>query len=132
MAWSVRLGYPRANQFTLVAELDEELVGFVHVILEDDPTWGVLVDNLHVANGYARRGIGTRLMVLAAAELTRRGAHGFYLWVLAHNEAAQAFYRALGGRHVETILQGPLPGGGNTLSCRFAWPDSAVLLSASP
>ncbi|HVB09529.1 MAG TPA: GNAT family N-acetyltransferase [Bacillota bacterium] len=46
----------------VVAEDGGEVVGFVHVILHEDPTWGALLDNLHVRHDRARQGIGTALV----------------------------------------------------------------------
>ena len=46
--WTQRLREPEAGQFTIVAESAGLLAGFVHTILDADPVWGSLVDNLHV------------------------------------------------------------------------------------
>jgi hypothetical protein len=48
------------------AELDGELVWLAHTRLGDDARWGALLDNLHVAYGLKRPGIGTRLLELTA------------------------------------------------------------------
>lgn len=112
--WSMRLTAPSADHFTIVADQSETVVGFVHMILDEDPHWGALLDNLHVTHQLKRYGIGRRLLRLAAHELVRRRPidRRFYLWVLAQNTAAQAFYTACGGIKVETTLSGPFPGGG--------------------
>jgi ribosomal protein S18 acetylase RimI-like enzyme len=129
--WSARLTAPNADYFTIVADQSNAVVGFVHVILDEDPLWGALLDNLHVTHQLKRYGIGRRLLVEAARELVRRRPtdRRFYLRVLAQNTAAQAFYAACGGTRVETTLSGPFPGGGRALSHRMAWPDAAVLVS---
>ena len=103
----------------------------VHMILDEDPHWGTLLDNLHVTYGLKRHGIGRRRLTEAARELVQRrpADRRFYLWVLAKNTAAQAFYTVCGGTRVETTLSGPFPGGGRALSHRIAWPDAAVLVS---
>src|SRR5437879_977376 len=36
---------------TIVAELDGVVIGFAHTVVDDDPQWGSLGDNLHVAHG---------------------------------------------------------------------------------
>ena len=36
----------------------DELAGFVHIVFDDDPKWGALIDNLHVASAHKRRGVG--------------------------------------------------------------------------
>ena len=101
---------------------------------EQHDTWGALLDNLHVASGLKRRGIGSRLLALTAqAVIDRPPPTGLYLWVLEQNADAQAFYRARGGRCVERDLV-PAPGGvqsrlkGSPAGLRYAWPDPGVLL----
>jgi hypothetical protein len=134
--WTGRLDAPDAGARTIVAELDGELVGFAHTQLGDDARWGALLDNLHVAYGRKRLGLGTRLMALSArAVLDSSPASGLYLWVLEQNADARAFYTARGGRGVETGAVSP-PGGdpsrlnGSPKSLRFFWPDPSTLLSA--
>src|SRR3954466_4329007 len=56
--WSARLATP-ANSHTVVAEDDDRLVGFIHVVFDQDPRWGSLVDNLHVVHDRHRAGVGT-------------------------------------------------------------------------
>src|SRR6516165_4508016 len=115
--WHARLMAPSAAHFTVGAFQSDAVVGFVHMILDEDPHWGTLLDNLHVTYGLKRHGIGRRLLTEAARELVQRcpADRRFYLWVLAQNTAAQAFYAACGGARVETTLSGPFPGGGRAL-----------------
>nr|MDQ6922359.1 GNAT family N-acetyltransferase [Candidatus Dormibacteraeota bacterium] len=96
--------------------------------------WGALLDNLHVAHGHKRRGIGSRLLALTAqAVLERVDSTGLYLWVLESNIDAQAFYQACGGRCVGRAPVAP-PGGiasrlvGSPAELRYAWPEPTVLL----
>ena len=129
--WHARLTAPSAAHFTIGAFQSDALVGFVHMILDEDPHWGTLLDNLHVTYRLKRHGIGRRLLTEAARELVQRcpANSRFYLWVLDQNTAAQAFYAACGGIRVETTLCGPFPCGGRALGHRIAWPDAAVLAS---
>ncbi len=122
--WIDRLSRPAADRHTVVAGLDGAVVGFAHVILDADPVWGAYLDALHVRHDLKRQGIGARLLAeTARAVARRRPSAGLYLWVLEQNAAAQAFYRAQGGRGVERELSGPFPGGGYAYSLRYAWPD---------
>jgi ribosomal protein S18 acetylase RimI-like enzyme len=130
--WSSRLASP-ADSRTVIAEDDAGLVGFVHVVLEDDDRWGSLIDNLHVAHDRQRTGVGSALLTRAAEAVAERPTgKSMYLWVLAQNTAAQQFYRALGGTSVERALVSP-PGGvparlsGAPNKLRFAWPDASSL-----
>jgi GNAT superfamily N-acetyltransferase len=69
--WSARLA-PPANSETVVAEHDNRFVGFIHVVFDDDPRWGSLVDNLHVAHDRQGTGIGTQLLGRAAGAVAER------------------------------------------------------------
>ena len=131
--WRARLMEAAEDRCTVVAACDGSLAGFAHVLLDADPTWGALLDNLHVTHTLKRRGIGARLMAEAAGAVLRlRPSSGLYLWVLEQNRAGQAFYEALGGRCVELGVVPP-PGGepsrlSGAPSClRYVWPDPSVL-----
>lgn len=132
--WTDRLNHSDGNRFTLLAERENRPVGFVHVLLDADPTWGSLIDNLHVTSLLQRNGIGTRLLDAAARRVIRRrrGAP-IFLWVLEQNRAAQAFYVSRGGTLCSRELVEP-PGGdsrnlaGTPMGIRVAWPDPAFLL----
>jgi ribosomal protein S18 acetylase RimI-like enzyme len=132
--WTSRLHHRDEDSFTIVAEYAGSLAGFVHTVLDADPVWGALVDNLHVAHGLQRGGLGTRLMGEAAQTVTEhRPGASLYLWVLAQNVAAQAFYHAKGGVCVDRELV-QAPGGdpaqlnGAPLKLRYAWSDPSILL----
>jgi ribosomal protein S18 acetylase RimI-like enzyme len=134
--WTERLSGQDPRARTIVAELGGDVVGLAHTQLGEDLQWGALLDNLHVASGLKRMGVGTRLMALTAqAVLDSAPSSGLYLWVLEQNTAARAFYTARGGSCVETSLVSP-PGGdparlnGSPRSLRFAWPDPSRLLPA--
>jgi ribosomal protein S18 acetylase RimI-like enzyme len=110
----------RSSTATFVAEDDTSedgtsgdgngVVGFVHVVLDDDERWGSLVDNLHVTSGRRHAGIGTALHAAAVdAVLARAAQPRLYLWVLEQNVAAQRFYRSRGGVYVETVRVGGDP-----------------------
>src|SRR5207247_1295786 len=93
--WTERLMKPHPGRFTIVAEHGGTVVGFAHTVVDDDPDWGALLDNLHVSNVLKGSGIGSRLMAETARNLVRSTPHsGLYLWVLEQNTAAQAFYAA--------------------------------------
>jgi ribosomal protein S18 acetylase RimI-like enzyme len=132
--WGGRLSDPGPHSCTIVAEDGGALAGFAHTALDEDGTWGALLDNLHVAYTHQRAGIGSKLLVLSAGTVVRqRPRSGLYLWVLEQNRAAQTFYAALGGERVERDVVEP-PGGdpsrlnGIPVKLRYAWPDPAALL----
>ena len=63
--WSARLA-AASHSLTVVAEDGSALVGFGHVVFDDDERWGSLLDNLHVVHERRHAGIGTALMTHAA------------------------------------------------------------------
>ncbi|MGW6197776.1 GNAT family N-acetyltransferase [Kribbella sp. NPDC055110] len=126
--WAKRLA-ARERTRTTVAEYDGELIGLAHVVFDADPTYGALVDNLHVRAPLKRQGIGTRLLALTAETVLETG---IYLWVLEQNTAAQGFYEARGGIKGDR-QEVPPPGGeprrlnGRPKCFRYYWPDPATL-----
>src|SRR5436853_6118249 len=80
--WTERLRSADPHRCTILAE-DGGLIGFANTFLDSDPEWGALLDNLHVAAGHRRGGIGSRLLALTGeAVAERRPGSGLYLWVL--------------------------------------------------
>ncbi|HYZ53358.1 MAG TPA: GNAT family N-acetyltransferase [Streptosporangiaceae bacterium] len=132
--WAERLSTPLSQARTILAERGGEVVGLVHTLLGEDPTWGAFLDNLHVRHGLKRQGIGTRLLALTGqAVLDWSPSSGLYLWVLEQNSDARAFYAARGGICVERD-DVPPPGGdparlnGKPMGLRYAWRDASTLL----
>lgn len=130
--WSSRLATPTSSR-TVVAEDVTGLVGFVHVVFDDDDRWGSLIDNLHVTHDRQRAGIGSALLTRAVEAVAERATgKSLYLWVLEQNIAAQRFYRAFGGTCAEKAIVSP-PGGvparlnGSPNKLRFTWPDISLL-----
>lgn len=122
--WSGRAAtaIPDAAQWHLVlAEAAGELAGFVCVNATEEREHGVLLDNLHVAKAFRRRGIARKLVGYAAAFV----AQGFpgepmHLTCLSTNKVARPFYEALGGE----LRDGPVwrPEGGTPTPCvRYVW-----------
>jgi GNAT superfamily N-acetyltransferase len=132
--WAQRLSVDDGSTITLLAEDGGAFMGFVHVVYDEDPRWGSLVDNLHVVWSRKRSGIGRRLLSAAGGAVLEHGDGGVYLWVLEQNTAAQAFYEARGGRRADRRLVPP-PGGhaerlsGAPVGLRYVWADPATLIA---
>lgn len=97
LVWTERLAVQDGTTVTFMAEGAGEVVGFIHLVFDEDRQWGSLVDNLHVVWARKRAGIGTLLMAEAAAAVLDHGGVGLHLWVLEQNEPAQAFYSSRSG-----------------------------------
>ncbi|MBM7788102.1 GNAT family N-acetyltransferase [Tenggerimyces flavus] len=127
--WAGRLGEP-SGTVTVVAEDARGFAGFVHVMLDHDPVYGSLLDNLHVAHDRQRSGIGRALIVRAAEGVVARAARPtFYLWVLEQNTRAQAFYQAQGGQLAgrEAVNSQPKDRlNGDPYGLRVVWPDARM------
>jgi len=131
--WTARLSEPDPRRCTILA-VDGGVVGFANTFFDDDPTWGALLDNLHVAERHRRQGMGSCLLALTAeAVLAQRETAGLYLWVLEQNVDAQAFYESLGARR-EGREPVSAPGGiasrivGSPKKLRYAWQEPSVLI----
>ena len=93
---------------TVAAEDDTRLVGFVHVVFDDDDRWGSLIGNLHITQDRRRTGIGTALLTVPAEAAAERATDkSTHLWVLEQNPAAQQLYRAFGGTCIENAMVSP-------------------------
>lgn len=70
--WTDRLAEPDPGSQTLLAEQAGRLLGFACTVFDDDPSWGALLDNLHVISGSKRQGIGSGLLALTARAVLDR------------------------------------------------------------
>ncbi len=127
--WHERFTRPAPNQYIVVAEEHSEIAGFACVFGADDPQWGTLLDNFHVAQAVRRRGVGALLMGAVASWCLRAHADlGIHLWVLQSNIAAQTFYQRLGARNAESSVW-QSPDGGAVPEFRFVWLNAEALLA---
>jgi len=119
--WEERLATPAPNQYVVLAEEDDLLLGFACAYGRDDGTWGSLLDNVHVRPAHQRRGVGAALLAEVAAWCRAKYPDcGLYLWVLQENHRAQRFYQRLGASDHGGELSEP-PGGGQIHGRRYAW-----------
>jgi GNAT superfamily N-acetyltransferase len=136
--WTERLASPDPRARTILAQINGAVVGLAHTLLGEHPAWGAFLDNLHVAHGLKRQGIGTRLLALTGQEVVNCSpSSGLYLWVLEQNSDARAFYAARGGTCVERA-EVPPPGGdatrlnGKPTGLRYAWRNPSKLVPCRP
>ena len=115
---------------------DERLIGgdFINMAYDGDELLGIAtvrekpiayIDHFHVRPVQKSQGVGRILMRATAAELIRRGKTECYLDVADGNDAALAFYQAMGGQLGEMIT-GDLFG--HPLPARIIrWPDITAI-----
>ena len=123
--WRLKLSMMTDRQFGWLAKHDGEPVGFVFASIDQDPTWGTLVDNLHVLPSHHGAGIGRGLLT-AVANIARERAKtnpthpGLFLWCYEQNTRARAFYERVGADAVERIMYAA-PDGQSHPEWRYAW-----------
>ena len=121
--WRQRMKNQAENQFVLVVMDEDILVGFVCAYLDNDATYGTLIDNLHVNSTYSGQGIGEALLRKAAHEITKVDVkQAMYLWVLAQNKRAIRFYERMKGTALETLNDFDI-GDREITKTRFHWSD---------
>lgn len=126
--WESRLKKSSPNQHVIVAEYVNEIVGFVCLFFNQSKEYGTLLDNLHVSATMQRKGIGYRLMNLAAKEIQHYlSDSNMYLWVLEQNLKAIEFYEALGGEKVETVEEMDI-GDRPVIKSRYYWKSLEKLI----
>jgi ribosomal protein S18 acetylase RimI-like enzyme len=121
--WSQRLRDRPTTQLVNVACDSTGLVqAFICGYCDFDPVWGSLVDNLHVRPQDRGQGIGERLLLDLASQLSgKASSSGLHLWVFEANVAGLRFYSRLGGRVVGKD-ESRIPAAGRKTVLRVHWP----------
>jgi len=94
----------RSDQQFLVAELDQDVVGWIHVVLFDYIESGpfAVIGGLVVDRHQRRQGIGTLLMARAEEWAREQGSSVVRLWSSASRTVAHRLYERLGYTNVKT------------------------------
>ena len=85
-----------------VLEHDDILSGYVVYTLQNEPPVAY-IDSIAVQATYRGRGLGRAMMEHVRRAALEQGAERVKLHVRASNQAAQAFYRALGFRRTGSV-----------------------------
>lgn len=127
--WTSRLAdLANPSMLLVIAEDGRAPVGFACAFIDVDPTWGALLDNLHVSPSCQGQGLGRRLMAHAAAwVLQHRPESRMHLWVYAQNTPARRFYERLGGVITEQGAY-PQPDGRLIEVVQYGWDDLRRLM----
>lgn len=131
--WQARFVKFDASQHRVAVAVEEAeapsdtITGFVCVLLDEEPEYGALLDNLHVAPHLHRQGIGRRLMADAAHWIVAmQPSWSMHLWVYEANTRTVAFYRSVGGSEVDRRVI-VTPAGNRAMVLRFEWRDPLAL-----
>ena len=126
--WLARFAkFDPQQHYVAIAEDAGLLLGFVCVLLDEEPEHGALLDNLHVDPGCHRMGAGRRLMARAAHWIEQmQPKWPMHLWVYESNVKTVAFYRATGGAQVDHRVI-VTPAGNRATVLRFEWTDPSAL-----
>jgi GNAT superfamily N-acetyltransferase len=123
--WTARFAKADVSWSTTVAEKDPAIIGFACVFGDADPTWGALLDNLHVRPDAKRTGIGRSLLRFAASWVTSR---------YPSSGITSGSLRAIpppGGAPVGRANNTP-HAAGDPVSLRYFWPDASQLAETRP
>jgi len=119
--WAKRLNHPKEDQYILIAEEENQLIGFVCLYFNEDPKWGTLLDNLHVTFKKKGQGIGRQLWSKGLQWSFRKDATlPIHLWVFEKNKAAIAAYENWQGKKVEKAIHHN-PDGTSAQALRYVW-----------
>jgi ribosomal protein S18 acetylase RimI-like enzyme len=119
--WTTRLAHPPETQFVRLIEEGDEVRAFACTLLDVDPEWGALLDNLHVSPSSKGCGLGRRLLADSAVwVLQHRPQSRLHLWVYEQNRAACGFYEQVGGE-VTTREVHQAPDGSLVRAVCYGW-----------
>lgn len=134
--WRERISNPGEGEFSFVAEVTGEIVGFSGggperegFVGADGLQYDGEVYAIYLLAEWRGLGIGHRLMAPAALSLVDSDSRSVVIWVLKDNATARCFYEALGG-----VLVGEKPitiGQTELLEVAYGWPDARQLLRAA-
>ena len=117
------------RRYVLLAELGKRLVGFVCVLLDEEPEWGACLDNLHVRSKFQGQGLGRQLFAKATEWVMEKESDWpIHLWVFEANHPGRRLYDGLNG-HIVERKDKKLPRGASVPSLRYLWRDTKQLLN---
>ena len=124
--WQQRMQTPTPNQYIILAEEENQLLGFGCYFFDKDPKWGTLLDNLHVTFDRKGQGIGKQLLQKGLEwSFSKDASKPVYLWVYEGNDNAIAAYEKWNGRREDRQLHHN-PDGGTAWAWRYIWELSLI------
>ncbi|NLS13449.1 GNAT family N-acetyltransferase [Vibrio sp. SM6] len=127
--WQTRLTNPPYGQYVLVAEHDNEIVGFVCVFGNHDFERGSYIDSLQVDERYRRQGIGHGLLERVVRwQANYFPTSGLYFKVPQESEAALDFVHGLGASEDSSSISPVYRVAETALAARvMGWPSHNAL-----
>jgi ribosomal protein S18 acetylase RimI-like enzyme len=111
----------------LVAEHDDQLVGFIFFTLDHELEFGTYLHHLYISPSYQRQRLGHSLLIAGTAALPQdRQSLPVHLVALAANTRAIAFYEKLRGNVIEKTSR-PQENGPDIGLVRYQWPSALEL-----
>jgi GNAT superfamily N-acetyltransferase len=124
---NLMLSAGRKRRGVFLAKDHGTVLGFACVLLDEDPAWGALLDNIHVRPAHRGTGTGRALFKWAAQWVsTCEPRWPMHLLVFEANHPARRFYEALDGKVVEQCAQ-KTPAGVVVPSLRFVWQEPGTI-----
>ena len=120
--WCRRFSAAVPERRLIMKAADEAtLLGFVCVLLDEEPAWGARLDNLHVMPAYKGRGVGYALFRASREWVARMTPTGrMHLWCVERNYVARRFYDRQDGRVVERDVR-PVAQALSVPELRYVW-----------
>jgi GNAT superfamily N-acetyltransferase len=126
--WRKRFISLSPNQQVTLAMINQNIIGFSCLNLDDGPEHGSLLDNLHILQEFQNFGIGKQLIQNCAVTILQKAkTTKMYLWVYEANENARKVYEHLGASHLYTIEK-LIEDGSKARVCKYLWEDVSLLL----
>lgn len=129
--WQSLLHQCNRDVAVFVAEIEENIEGFICVMLKKDAQWGAYIDSLHVSSALRGQGAGKKLLHHAAEWVCNEDAKSpLYLWVFEDNVRAINFYQRLGGVITEHTVS-DMPSSNNAPVFRISWKNAVQLVTST-
>jgi GNAT superfamily N-acetyltransferase len=128
--WSGLLQEP--SRWTFVAiDPGAGIVGFAGGVRAKPVMFGpgFKVPVLYVLQSHLRRGLGRKLMHALGGAMAPHGSGPVALWCLASNQAARAFYEAVGGKLASALVEQDRDG--RLALAGYRWRNAAILADAT-
>lgn len=131
--WRRVLGEWADTNFTYVAEVEGEIVGFVSggPLREADKIPGYTGElyAIYLLESAQGKGLGRQLFEALVEDLIERGHESMLLWVLRDNPSGRGFYEKMGG---EVVSEKTFELGGKELvEVRYGWKDIRPLVGGT-